>query len=84
MCRVADVVITLTNGQVIESGDVHARGGPESPLTREQVIQKFMEFASPSLGEARTSEIRDAVLGFTSEGSKFSDLGRLIYDAPAN
>ncbi|KIC21436.1 MmgE/PrpD family protein [Leisingera sp. ANG-Vp] len=84
MCRVADVVITLTNGQVIESGDVHARGGPESPLTREQVIQKFMEFASPSLGEARASEIRDAVLGFTSEGSKFSDLGRLIYDAPAN
>ncbi|MEX0300831.1 MAG: MmgE/PrpD family protein, partial [Leisingera sp.] len=42
MCRVADVVVTLTNGQVIESGDVHARGGPESPLTRDQVIQKFM------------------------------------------
>ncbi|KIC12746.1 2-methylcitrate dehydratase [Leisingera sp. ANG-M1] len=84
MCRVADVVVTLTDGRVIESGDVHARGGPEAPLTRDQVVQKFMEFASPSLGEARAGEIRDAVLGFTSEGSKFSDLGRLIYDAPAN
>ena len=84
MCRVADVVVTLTDGRVIESGDVHARGGPEAPLSREQVIQKFMEFASPSLGESRAGEIRDAVLGMTREGSKFSDLGRLIYDAPAN
>ncbi|AHD03487.1 MmgE/PrpD family protein [Leisingera methylohalidivorans] len=81
-CRVADVVVTLTDGRVIESGDVHARGGPEAPFSQESVVGKFMEFAAPSLGDARAGEIRDAVLGFTSGDSSFSDLGRLIYDAP--
>ncbi|KIC26904.1 MULTISPECIES: MmgE/PrpD family protein [unclassified Leisingera] len=83
-CRVADVVVTLTDGRVIESGDVHARGGPEAPFSQEDIERKFMEFAAPSLGEARAGAIRDAVLGFTNEGSNFSDLGRLIYDAPEN
>ncbi|OBY28043.1 MmgE/PrpD family protein [Leisingera sp. JC1] len=83
-CRVADVVVTLTDGRVFETGDVHARGGPEAPFSQEDIVRKFMEFAAPSLGEARAGAIRDAVLGFTKEGSKFSDLGRLIYDAPEN
>ncbi|MBY6069198.1 MmgE/PrpD family protein [Leisingera aquaemixtae] len=83
-CRVADVVVTLTDGRVFETGDVHARGGPEAPFSQEDIVQKFMQFAAPSLGEARAGAIRDAVLGFTAEGSKFSDLGRLIYDAPEN
>ncbi|WP_291730626.1 MmgE/PrpD family protein [Leisingera sp. F5] len=81
-CRVADVVVTLTDGRVIESGDVHARGGPEAPFSQEDVVRKFMEFAAPVLGETRAGRIRDAVLGFTREDSKFSDLGRLIYGAP--
>ncbi len=80
--RFADVVITLTDGQVIESGDVHARGGPEAPMERTEVIEKFMEFAAPSLGRDRAEEIRDAVLGLTSANSSFSDLSALIYDAP--
>ncbi|MCB4457005.1 MmgE/PrpD family protein [Leisingera sp. McT4-56] len=83
-CRVADVVVTLTDGRVFETGDVHARGGPEAPFSQDDIVRKFMEFAAPSLGEARAGAIRDAVLGFTAEGSKFSDLGRLIYDAPEN
>ncbi|UWQ43482.1 MmgE/PrpD family protein (plasmid) [Leisingera aquaemixtae] len=82
-CRVADVVVTLTDGRVIESGDVHARGGPEAPFSQPDVERKFMEFAAPVLGAARASAIRDAVLGFTRDGSKFSDLSRLIYGAPA-
>ena len=81
-CRVADVTVTLQNGQVIESGDVHARGGPEAPMDRAEVIAKFMEFATPSLGETRAAAIRDAVLGFVNPDSKFSDLTALIFDAP--
>lgn len=80
--RSCDVVITLTNGQELASGDVHARGGPEAPMSEAEVIAKFMEFATPSLGVIRAGAIRDAVLGLTLPGSKFSDLGRLIYDAP--
>lgn len=81
-CRVADVVITTTDGREFASGDVHARGGPEAPMERDEVVQKFMEFASPSLGETRAGAIRDAVLGLTQPGAKFSDLGALIFDAP--
>lgn len=79
-CRVADVTVTLTDGRVIESGDVHARGGPEAPMGDAEVAAKFMEFASPSLGETRAAAIRDAVLSFTDPNSKFTDLTRLIYD----
>jgi 2-methylcitrate dehydratase PrpD len=83
-CRVADVTVTLTDGRVIETGDVHARGGPEAPMDRTDVTDKFMEFAAPSLGSTRAAAIRDAVLGFTDPNSRFSDLGRLIFDAAAN
>ncbi|OED47435.1 2-methylcitrate dehydratase [Rhodobacteraceae bacterium (ex Bugula neritina AB1)] len=82
VCRVADVVVTLTNGQNIASGDIHARGGPEAPFSQNDVVRKFMEFATPSLGEARAGAICDTVLGFSKADSKFSDLGRLIYSAP--
>ncbi len=80
--RVADVSIVLKDGRVLDSGDVHARGGPEAPMEQSEVIEKFMEFAAPSLGVARAADIRDAVLGLQAPSSKFSDLGALIYDAP--
>jgi 2-methylcitrate dehydratase PrpD len=82
-CRIADVTIRLHNGRVLETGDVHARGGPEAPMDQAEVVAKFMEFATPSLGETRASAIRDAVLGLRDSVSAFSDLGALIYDAPS-
>ena len=80
--RFADVTITTTDGRVLISGDIHARGGPEAPMERTEVIAKFMEFATPSLGEIRAAAIRDAVLGLTREDAKFSDLAALLFDAP--
>ena len=61
--RFADVTITLPDGQVLDSGDVHARGGPEAPMDDAAVDEKFMEFATPSLGIDRAQAIRDAVWG---------------------
>ncbi|MGR3614646.1 MAG: MmgE/PrpD family protein [Paracoccaceae bacterium] len=84
MARVADVEMTLNDGRVLKSGDVHARGGPEAPMEREEVVAKFMEFATPSLGPVRAADIRDAVLGFTENESRFSDLTKLIFDAPSD
>ncbi|MBT6109470.1 MAG: MmgE/PrpD family protein [Rhodospirillales bacterium] len=81
--RMADVVIELKDGRTLESGDVHARGGPESPMDEADVIAKFMEFSAPSIGESRASEIRDTVLNFTTPGRMFSDLAALIYDPPS-
>ncbi|MGI9368226.1 MAG: MmgE/PrpD family protein [Ruegeria sp.] len=81
--RWADVRVTTTDGQTLESGDVHARGGPESPMSRDEVIAKFTEFAGPAIGTQRASEIRDTILGFTNPASSFADLAALIYDPPA-
>ncbi|MEM9604869.1 MAG: MmgE/PrpD family protein [Pseudomonadota bacterium] len=80
--RFADVVITTADGQQLASGDVHARGGPEHPMDRNEVIEKFMAFASPSIGAARAAAIRDATLGLTREGARLSDLTALLFDPP--
>ncbi len=81
--RWADVTIRLTDGTELSSGDVHARGGPEAPFSEVQIVEKYMEFAAPVLGEARAGAIRDAILGLNAPGSRFADLAALVYDAPA-
>lgn len=81
--RWSDVAITLTDGRVLESGDTHARGGPEAPLSREEVIGKFREFAAPVLGDARAMAIEDAALGLTGENARLSDLTQHLFEPPA-
>ncbi|KUJ76488.1 2-methylcitrate dehydratase [Ruegeria marisrubri] len=78
--RWADVQITTTDGRVLDSGDTHARGGPEAPMSRQDVIGKYLDFAAPAIGEARAAAIRDAILGLTDPDSRFSDLAGLLYD----
>lgn len=80
--RWADVVITTTDGRVLMSGDVHARGGPEAPLTDAEIEAKYMEFAAPVLGQGRAGAIRDVVLSLSDPDSLFSDLSVLLYDPP--
>ncbi|MBI1218163.1 MAG: MmgE/PrpD family protein [Rhodobacteraceae bacterium] len=80
--RWADVVITLTDGTVLSSGDTHARGGPEAPFTRDEVIAKYMDFAVPVVGRTRAEAIRDGVLGLAAPGSRFADLAVHLYNPP--
>ena len=80
--RWADVVITTNDGRVLASGDVHARGGPEAPMSLQDVGAKYMEFAAPVLGANRAAAIRDAVLSLDDRDSRFSDLAALLYDPP--
>ncbi|TIP55345.1 MAG: MmgE/PrpD family protein, partial [Mesorhizobium sp.] len=75
-------VITTNDGRVLMSGDVHARGGPEAPMSRQEVEAKYMEFAVPVLGSDRAAAIRDAVLSLDDRDSRFSDLSALLYDPP--
>ncbi|MCE8553002.1 MmgE/PrpD family protein [Ruegeria pomeroyi] len=72
--RWADVAITTTDGRVLESGDINARGGPEMPLSRAELIDKFMEYAAPGLGDARASAVCDATLGLIEPDSRFADV----------
>jgi 2-methylcitrate dehydratase PrpD len=81
--RWADVQIETVDGQVLDSGDVHARGGPEAPFTTDDIIEKYMEFAAPVLGEERAATIRDRILGLTASESRFSDLAAALYAPPA-
>lgn len=81
--RWADVRITTTDGRILDSGDVHARGGPEAPFSLDDIVAKYMEMAAPVLGEPRAAAIRDAILGLTGEDSRFGNLAALLYDPPA-
>ncbi|MGC1496983.1 MAG: MmgE/PrpD family protein [Sulfitobacter sp.] len=80
--RWADVTLRLRDGRVLHSGDVHARGGPERPFTSGDIIQKFMSFAAPVVGELRAAAIRDACLSLPSGGGIFQSLLKHLKDAP--
>ena len=80
--RWADVTMTLKDGRVLTSGDVHARGGPERPFDAGDIIAKYMSFAVPVLGEQRAEAIRDACLSLTDGTTPFSTLLDHLKDAP--
>ena len=82
--RWADVQIETVDGKIFDSGDVHARGGPEAPFTPDDTIAKYMEFAAPVLGEERAATIRDRILGLIAPESRFGDLAALLYAPPAS
>ena len=72
--RWADVTLTLKDGRVLHSGDVHARGGPERPFDASDITAKFMAFAVPVIGKARASAILDACLVLPASGVRFEGL----------
>ncbi|MCE8544530.1 MmgE/PrpD family protein [Ruegeria pomeroyi] len=78
--RWADVEITTTDGRILKSGDINARGGPEAPMPRAELVDKFMEFAAPSLGAERSAALRDATLALTDPQSRFSDVMKHLFD----
>lgn len=77
--RWATVEIVLNNGKTISSGDVHARGGPERPFSEAEVVDKYMEFATPALGLTRAAALRAAILDLAS-GAPFAGVSKLLYD----
>jgi 2-methylcitrate dehydratase PrpD len=78
--RWADVTVVLRDGTRLESGEVNARGGPEAPLTHDEIAEKFTSFASPVVGAGRAGAIQRAALGLTTPGSRFSDLVALLVE----
>ncbi|MEY8841361.1 MmgE/PrpD family protein [Cribrihabitans sp. XS_ASV171] len=80
--RWADVTLVTTEGASFASGDTHARGGPESPMSEAEIIEKYMLFAAPTLGERRAAAIRDAILALADPSSRWAEVGDLICDPP--
>jgi 2-methylcitrate dehydratase PrpD len=53
--------VRLKNGEVRESRVSHNRGGPENPLSDEELEVKFRTNASPVLAEQRVEELESAL-----------------------
>ena len=64
-------------------GDLFSHIGRTPAVTTDDIIEKYMEFAAPVLGEERAATIRDRILGLTASESRFSDLAAALYAPPA-
>ncbi|MDA8586995.1 MmgE/PrpD family protein [Rhodobacteraceae bacterium] len=76
--RWSDVTVHTTDGRVLASGDVEAKGGQEVPMSLTEIETKFHTMAA-ALSEARRSKIwamRDRMM---DPDTPFSDLLALIH-----
>lgn len=81
--RCADVTLTLTDGRELFSGEIDARGGPEAPLSRDEVEAKLHRFADPVIGERRTNALWQMRSKMLDPEHKFSELVDLVTPPPA-
>lgn len=72
--RYAHVVIELNSGERLTSERHTARGDPEDHLTMNEIQEKFHSFASPVVGEKRSSQIEKIIM----QMGKDTDLGDLL------
>ncbi|MGI9391720.1 MAG: MmgE/PrpD family protein [Boseongicola sp.] len=80
--RSADVTLTLKSGEVLASGFVEARGGPDRPYSEADIVEKYMDYAVPVIGNERATSIFQATLALCDENGCFADLAALM-SAPA-
>jgi 2-methylcitrate dehydratase PrpD len=78
--RISELTITLKDGRVLESGPTEADGDPESPLSEEDIDNKFLRFATPVLGMNHASKLMHHVrnMGDSPDLKAFNEL---IYTA---
>ncbi|WP_299730398.1 MmgE/PrpD family protein [uncultured Tateyamaria sp.] len=77
--RWSDVTLHLRDGRTLASGDVHARGGPEAPMSLEEVEAKFHAISGP-LPKARRDAIWDMRAQMLRPGTRFADLLAQLHD----
>ena len=68
------VRVTLTSGETLEGDLPHQRGGPENPLSADEVRAKFRDNASLALAGRAVSELEEAILGL----ERHEDLGAAL------
>ncbi|MCV2892857.1 MmgE/PrpD family protein [Lentibacter sp. XHP0401] len=76
--RWSDVTLHLADGTVLKSGDVHARGGPESPMEMSEVEAKFHTMAH-GLPLARRAALWDMTRRLRQPDAKFSELLDILH-----
>jgi 2-methylcitrate dehydratase PrpD len=78
--RWSDMTLITTDGRILASGDVHARGGPESPMALSEIESKFHTI-SAGLGVDRCAALWAMRERLQSPDAKFSELLALIHAA---
>ncbi|MCU4651648.1 MmgE/PrpD family protein [Roseibacterium sp. SDUM158016] len=61
--RLARVTLHLADGRAVTSADTEARGDPETPAARSEIVAKYRRYAQPVLGTERASALEAAVAG---------------------
>lgn len=59
---VGHVRVQLTDGRMLEERQDHPRGGPEAPLTAEELLAKFRDNATLALPPRRVAELTERIL----------------------
>lgn len=75
-CRPTLVEIKTRNGESYTKRVSYPKGDPRNPLTDEELFEKFLRWAGPSLTEERAYEIEDAIfeLDRLDDVSEFTEL----------
>lgn len=68
------VRITTRDGRILEADHPHQLGGPENPLSADEVIAKFRDNAAPALDAAGLDALVDAVLTLEEQ----ADVGAVL------
>ena len=76
--RWSDVTVHLTDDTVLVSGDIHAKGGPEVPMSLHEVEAKFHTMAA-NLAPERRAAIWAMRERLQAKDAKFSELLALIH-----
>lgn len=79
--RTANVIITLKDGSLLESGITAASGGPDPQPTEQEVVKKYRAFAGAVLPDQQMAAIEKQVLSLDQGGSDFKALLELLTQA---
>jgi 2-methylcitrate dehydratase PrpD len=71
------VDIRLRDGRVLHEEVVNPPGGPQSPLSKEDVIEKFRDCANYSLKPLRSSDV-GAIIAFIGDLEHQANLSELM------
>lgn len=80
MGRWSNVEVILKDGRSFHSEDVHARGGPESPMEDEEVEEKFHTMTSSALSKERSQAIWQMRNQLLLPNTQLKELSVLLYD----
>jgi len=77
--RWAEVEVRLKDGRVLTSGEVSARGDPETQFTDVEISEKFFWLAGHAAASERLEKLHETTLELDKPGREFSDWLAQIY-----